>query len=342
MTELASREGEGHPPSEIDAVVTWVDGSDPAHLFKRDQAMDQGVTPDVLTIPAGMDHTRFENNNEIELCLRSIRRFAPWVRTIHLVTDQQCPEFLTEAERTRLRVSLVDHKEIFKGYDWALPTFNSLSIESMLHRIPGISSKYIYLNDDFILMSPASPNEFFAGNDVVLRGVWCRLRSYGALRLFISRLLNRLLKRYFGINRAMSVLQQMRGAELGSAKGSFFKVGHSPYPIRKETLQTFFSTHEDILRKNIAYKFRNLNQFAVTALANQIEIAQGRARLRDPEDCLMICFNRDSQSQIDQKIEMLASGQIRFACVQSLEEAGEGQRKKLLATIEQALGDSRT
>jgi len=342
MREIGSGSDYRSPSFEVDAVVAWVDGADPTHLVKRSKVLGQGIDFDALTIPAGVDPTRFENNNEIEYCLRSIRRFAPWVRTIHLVTDQQCPGFLTEAERARLGVSLVDHQVIFRGYEEALPTFNSLSIESVLHRIPGIASRYLYLNDDFILMSPTTPSDFFWKDAVVLRGEWCRLKDYGQVRLLASRLLNRLLKRFFGINRAMSALQQMRGAELGGAKGSFFKVGHSPYPIKRETLEAFFLSNERVLRKNIAYKFRNLNQFAVTALANQIEISQGHARLRSPGDCLMICFNRDSQSQIDRKIERLASGKVRFACIQSLEEAGREQRDRLLAVVEEALQDGMT
>ena len=33
----------------------------------------------------------------------------------------------------------------------ALPTFNSQAIETMLHRIPGLRSPFIYLNDDFFI-----------------------------------------------------------------------------------------------------------------------------------------------------------------------------------------------
>src|SRR5690606_8686910 len=163
----------------------------------------------------------------------SIRRYAPWIRTIFLVTDQQRPAFLTEQERRRLGVSIVDHKVVFAGHEDILPTFNSLSIETVLHRIPGLAERYLYFNDDFILLEPVSERDFFTEDGVVLRGAWRKLQNYGRIRLAFSKLLNRALKRLFGINRAMSVLQQIRGAQLAGAHARFYKVGHSPYPTRK-------------------------------------------------------------------------------------------------------------
>src|SRR5690606_6238916 len=123
------------------------------------------------------------------LCLRSIRKFAPWIRTIYLVTDQQCPGFLAPKVKSKLGVELVDHKEVFKGYENVLPTFNSLSIETALYRIPGLSSKFIYFNDDFVLVAPVDKGDFFEKDAVVLRGEWKHLQKYGPFRLAISRVL---------------------------------------------------------------------------------------------------------------------------------------------------------
>lgn len=325
------------PMGVVDAVVTWVDGADPAHARKRAMVLDEGVVPS--TIPAGVDRTRFEDNNEIEYCLRSIRRFAPWVRTIFLVTDEQRPRFLTEDLRLRLGVQIVDHRHIFAGHEGVLPTFNSLSIETALYRIPGLAAQYVYFNDDVILMAPTRVEDFFTANgEVVLRGGWQALRAYGPARLSLSKLLNRVMKSMFGINRAMSVLQQMRGAQQAGAFGQFYKVLHVPHPMRKSTLEQYFEAHPDVFIRNIAYRFRSLDQYAVTSLANQLEIASGQAELRAGDDVLMMCFNRDSRTQIQRKIERVRRNDVRFLCVQSLEQASKADRQALQEGIERAIG----
>jgi hypothetical protein len=322
-----------HASHVVDAVVTWVDGSDLDHAKHRRAVLEDSETKNSSTIPAGLDSSRFENNNEIEYCLRSIRKFAPWIRTIHLVTDKQCPRFLTAKERHRLGIELVDHTTIFAGHEKALPTFNSLSIETVLHRIPGVAPNYIYLNDDFILLGPTAIEDFFTRQGVVLRGTWRKLRRYGKARLALSKLLNHLLKRLFGINRAMSMLQQIRGAELAGARGMYFAVVHAPYPIKRDTIRQFFQSHRAALAKNISYRFRSTDQYATTSLANHLEISGGHARLMPPDDSLMICFNRDSLTQVRMKIKSLQSGKFRFLCIQSLEEAPCEERRALLSLV---------
>lgn len=323
----------------VDAVVTWVNGADPTHVRKRTMALHQGMGVVSSTILAGVDDTRFEDNNEIEYCLRSIRRFAPWVRTIFLVTDQQRPSFLTEEQRQQLGVKIVDHKDIFSGHEHVLPTFNSLSIETALHRIPGLSSRYVYFNDDVVLMAPTCIEDFFTeDNKIVLRGKWQTLHAYGPVRLSLSKFLNRTMKRILGINRAMSVLQQMRGAQLAGASTQFFKVFHVPHPMRRNTINFFFEENPEVFNKNITYRFRSLDQYAVTSLANQLEITMKQADLRSADDVLMICFNRDSRVSIKRKIECIRRNEVRFLCIQSLEQASVSERKILQDSMRQTIG----
>ena len=42
-----------------------------------------------------------------------------------------------------------------------LPTFSSPAIESHLHRIPGLSDKFLYFNDDVMFGSEVWPDDFF-------------------------------------------------------------------------------------------------------------------------------------------------------------------------------------
>ena len=57
-------------------------------------------------------------------------------------------------------VRVVTHKEIFDPKH--LPTFSSPAIEINLHKIPGLSNRFIYANDDFFLMRPICPGKFMA------------------------------------------------------------------------------------------------------------------------------------------------------------------------------------
>jgi hypothetical protein len=156
--------------SDIDAVITWVDGGDPAHRRKLQ---------DFLGAAAGgrspaADPTRFGDCGEIEYCVASLLRYAPWLRTIHIVSDAQTPALIAKLRGTPFesRVRVVDHREIFAGYEQFLPTFSSLSIETMLWRIPGLAERFIYLNDDFQLLRPLAREDFFRDGGVVLRGKW--------------------------------------------------------------------------------------------------------------------------------------------------------------------------
>jgi hypothetical protein len=156
--------------SPIDAVITWVDGADPNHKAKLDAYLSSIGN----VRPRSANPARFSSVGEIEYCVVSLLRFAPWIRTIFIVTDQQQPDFMAKLVGTAYesRIKIVDHSVIFSGYEQYLPTFNSMSISSMLWRIPGIAERFLFLNDDFALIRPVESSAFFRGDKVVLHGVW--------------------------------------------------------------------------------------------------------------------------------------------------------------------------
>jgi hypothetical protein len=94
------------------------------------------------------------------------------------VADAQEPAFMPalRASPWRGKVEIVDHTVLFAGYERNLPTFNNRSLLSALWRIPGLSARYLYLNDDFALLRPVEPEDFFRDGKVVLRGQWCLQR----------------------------------------------------------------------------------------------------------------------------------------------------------------------
>lgn len=136
----------------IDIVYLWVNGNDPQWQAKRNATIGR---PD--------DHQqvnctgRYADNGELRYSLRSVERYAPWIRRIFIVTDNQVPEWL---DTSHPKVQIVDHTEILPSE--CLPCFNSSVIELFLHRIPGLSEHFLYANDDMMINRPVTPSNFFA------------------------------------------------------------------------------------------------------------------------------------------------------------------------------------
>jgi hypothetical protein len=150
---MASPDRIGFP---IDAVYTWVDGGDPAWQARKAAALGDN---DWVAGVSGQtaNNSRFASRDELRYSLRALHCFAPWIRRIFLVTDDQVPAWL---DTDHPQITVVSHREIF-GDTGRLPTFNSQAIESRLHRIPGLSEHFLYLNDDVFLGRPVTPDLFF-------------------------------------------------------------------------------------------------------------------------------------------------------------------------------------
>jgi len=150
----------------IDVVYMWVDGVDPAWIDRKNEALVRaGMEP----VHESAATERFRDNGELRYSMRSVEQFAPWVRHIYLVTDQQVPEWL---DQDHPRITVVDQRDLFDGHG-VTPSFNSHAIGARLHHIPGLSEHYIHFNDDFFLARPVLPQLFFT--------------SQGASKFFLSR-----------------------------------------------------------------------------------------------------------------------------------------------------------
>ncbi|XP_076472169.1 N-acetylglucosamine-1-phosphotransferase subunits alpha/beta-like isoform X2 [Babylonia areolata] len=110
-----------------------------------------------LSRDSDVSNSRFEDNEELRYSLRSLERFAPWVRHVYIVTNGQIPYWLN---LDNPRITVVTHQELFPNKSH-LPTFSSPAIESHLHRIPGLSDKFLYLNDDVMFGSEVWPDDFY-------------------------------------------------------------------------------------------------------------------------------------------------------------------------------------
>jgi hypothetical protein len=142
----------------VDAVYTWVDGSDPAWRGRWSTARSGHAALNSQSA----NESRYLDREELRYSLRSLHLCAPWLRRIYVVTDNQVPPWFRLDDP---RLVLVSHGELF-DVGARLPTFNSHAIESQLHRIPGLAEHFIYLNDDMFLGRPLGPSTFFHANGV--------------------------------------------------------------------------------------------------------------------------------------------------------------------------------
>jgi hypothetical protein len=142
----------------IDIVYTWVDGSDEEWQKSR-----QKFTPTQKNIPLdSLSECRWRDFDELRLSVESVEKFAPWIRTIFIISDFQRPYWFDENNPGKIK--FIDHPDLFQEFEEHLPTFNSHAIESHLHRIPDLAEHFIYSNDDTFLGNYVYPLDFFTAD----------------------------------------------------------------------------------------------------------------------------------------------------------------------------------
>lgn len=154
--------------SDIDFVVLWVDGNDLEWQKKKAQYI-----PDFAT---DISPSRYREWDNLKYWFRGIAKYAPWVRKIHFVTDNQIPEWLN-VDNPHLH--LVNHTDYMPND--ALPVFNSSAIEVGIHKIDGLSDRFVFFNDDMILTDSIEPNYYFEKNLPVDMAGFTRKMSNGGI-----------------------------------------------------------------------------------------------------------------------------------------------------------------
>lgn len=234
----------------IDAVYTWVNHSDVEWKnYWLETFSDQEFDPD-----------RYTSNDELKYSLRSLNKYAPWLRNIYIVSNCSKPVWLKDCDK----IIWIDHKEIFPNENM-LPTFNSHAIECCLHNIKGLSEKFIYLNDDFILSQPCLPADFF---DETGRSI-SYFESYGMVNpetkqnnlpdyLIAAGNSNKLLKNKFKTYNARNLHR------------------HVPYALKKSILIEIENSFPDVFEKTRYQKIRSENDINLTSfLYHHYSLANG-------------------------------------------------------------------
>lgn len=136
--------------SDIDFVIAWVDGNDPDWQRRKAACLGEALTDDRTQ--------RYRDWDLLRYWFRGVEAFAPWVRKVWFVCDQQPPAWLNAAHP---KLEIVRHEDYLPAE--YRPAFSSHPIELNLHRVRGLSERFVFFNDDMYLLRPTEEALFFKG-----------------------------------------------------------------------------------------------------------------------------------------------------------------------------------
>jgi hypothetical protein len=322
----------------IDAVILWVDGIDKKLSEKRDRyrQLENKKTSHPGSLPL-----RFTSTGEITYCVRSILKFAGFIRNIYVVTDEQDPD-LYEMVKSRFPgrencIRIVDHREIFRGYEQYLPTFNSSSIHTMIWRIEGLSERFVYFNDDVVLVREHSEEDWFVGDRPVLTGKW-RLPPWGR---FAGSKLKVLYNKYIKGNsdyipKVSFYIRQWKTASVAGFRLRHYFHDHSPHPFSKATLEEYFTANKGVLEKIISYRFRDPEQLLTSSLVYHLEILKGNRNLRQVNTGYLHPLYKEKK--MTRKIDKCKTdSRYKSVCIQNIDLMREEDRRKIIGWLDSVL-----
>lgn len=308
---------------QIDVVIAWVDGDDAQLKTKRARYQKTSNAASDAT-----SSTRFASNDEIYYNLASILKYVPFCRHIYIVSDGQQPEFIDEFAKQGIcavdKIKIIDHTELFEGYEQFLPTFNTRSIETMLWNIADVSDYFIYMNDDFFFNQSATLEDFIEKDKLILHGHWRNTAALNA-KLNFRKTKSKLL--------GTPIQPRHTIAQMLSAKvldmDQFFEIHHFPHIVDKTILKNYLLQHPQLLETQIKYKFRDVAQVNPITLMNHLKIQKSQAHLR-ADIAVNYLKNEDS---VESFLSNLDNSDYKYGCIQSLDRLNSESYQKVTAAM---------
>ena len=293
----------------IDVVYTWVDASDPAWRAMAGEYMDLEA----------LEGDLYEQTDELRYSLRSVETFAPWVNHIHVLSNCTPPSWFKPSEH----VSWIDHAQVADA--GMLPMFNSGAIDTLLHRLPGLTEHFLYLNDDFMLWDSVRPSTFYTWDD---RSI-AHMATNSSL-IYLQQLVD-------AGRAAPSQHSRVNAARLMQTRFGLFPTrvhGHVPYALRRSLLERMESDFAEEIASTRASRTRSDTDVSFIAyLYHHYAYMQGTAVYADAPLSFVTLHNY-------RRLPMQRALQgTRFACFQdsrgSAADADYQATKR--ATLEAAL-----
>lgn len=223
----------------ISIVYTWVDGSD-INFLDIKAKYDNGYR-DI--------GSRYRSADELKYSLRSVEKYMPWFNgTIYIVTFNQIPKWL---DIKNPRIKIVDHKDIIPEHIY--PTFDSNIIELFLDKIPGISERFIYFNDDFFISNYIHPSFFFTSKTYYPKVY----RNDNKLNLKDKVLVNKFITNDEKGFIVSAYFTRELIKEYFDSHFTYFFLHHTPFVLYRDLFEQFRQLFKDELKFRCAYRFRS-------------------------------------------------------------------------------------
>ena len=330
---------------KIDFVLPWVDGSNQEWLEIRKKYQPQKRDSD------SQSNARFRDMETLKYVLRGIEKNCPWYNKIYLITSGHYPTWLNINHD---KVVLISHKELFVDKSH-LPTFNSVSIEMNLVNIKDLSEKFVYLNDDMVIMRHLKQERFFKNNkpvDFFVHGWFPRNKVFeiikkrdswiyslnNTLKLTNTLPKDKLFQKEFLYHKSYSFLDKVSNFLLKNIYKDIFwiKHWHHPQPFLKQTIKDVFNKFKEEMLISSQNRFRDksdLNQY----IYRYWQFINGNFYPYKYNDAII--SNLDSIKVLESLIKRIDSNKnINFVCfndsVNLNDEDYEKVKKELLIYLE--------
>lgn len=320
----------------IDFVVPWVDDTDPLWLEKKAKYIG-------TEIKEGNTEARYRDWDTLKYWFRGVEKFAPWVRYIHFVTDNQKPEWLNTDHPKLKWVKHTDY--IPEEY---LPTFSCQAIEWNLHRIKDLAENFVYFNDDVFLIDKTKPEDFF------IDGKPCDLPCLGPLYpdgFFSHILFNNidLLNRHFSLKNSIKInpIKWIKNQSFGG----LFKLlyygkrdlipnsvsHHIQTSFNKKTFEILWEKEQELIHSTCLNKSRTKNDITSYCVRDW-QIFSGEFVPHKPIGTL---FHTATLNYSDEAVEYLRKQKGKVICLNDSEDEDnfELHKKMIIAEFEKLLPD---
>ena len=267
----------------VDIVYLWVDGNDPTWRAKRRSAFAALDSASSLA-PFSNVEGRFRDNKELLYSLRSLKRFFPDHGHVYVVTDGHVPHWLHRNKS----ITVIDHKSLIPADK--LPTFDSGNIESYIHRIPNLSERYFYCNDDVFFGKPVNLDDWFFDGGFYLAWSDDQPVSEKPLQQNATSLVNacRLSQQWLNDNEGLDTHR------LDGYVHTFRTFAHGPRPMLKSLLVDLESLAPELFAGVRSTVFRQWDQPTIVSdFVLRWALAHGRARIREYQHLYVSSGNDD-------------------------------------------------
>ena len=291
--------------NNIDFVFPWVNPND--EVWKNNLKIFSGDTK-------SSDDTRFIETPLLKYVFRSIDKYAPWINKLHLLVSgksQLLPWMNTDT------INVVEHEEFI--HPSLIPVFNSNTIEMFLSKIPNLSEKFIYSNDDCFFIQRAEESDFFTKSGKLKFEWYTKIKPPAGWLLTVKRSYDIVRP----INRNLVSVYQ------------YLKPSHFQRPMKKSIAKEFFLLNKNKLI-NSCTRFRdnskNYNQYVYWNYAILKNLAE-----KSPEIGKYIGIDLRADEHLK---NLLASpGNIKLLCLNENEHTKLEYKEKLVDILENYFPD---